>query len=827
MFPKINVTPSSNQIISLNKRKIDKINSPFSLNNISSSKSKRYTSESPLNKISDNFSKRSKILNISTKNNTSSNSNFYDNLYYYPPHKKNFSYVSNLSSEVVFLYSDFNFNKAPSLRQNFSGIRKIIQDKRSDQIKYLDNLFSMTYGGNKYTQSISSNNNIHSNNNKEITNPVQKIQRLSWNNSCGNLDINNSNKDKEKVENLKSRTVVRYLNSEIKNYTPYKTISPKETISNNNNEKLESINNYPSTTIQETIKFPEISKKDKKDKSNIKFLTTSFKKNNSFITNLNTKKMNFELNDCIFQSNDNNIKDISAFAKKLLYMKIFQGLQKITLNSFLDNNFYKLRKYINHIETNFEKYIDICKIYKRSFSSYMKFLKIKIVEMDAKNKSLIGREMQLEFEVDNIISSTIRTQKELEKLIDMRNFLYIVRHREEKIPNIYSTFYIESKRYLLAKLLIKLFGNYKNITVLKYLMTIPEPIPDINLIDSSAFIVDQSPPLVKNTSNNSSNISNSSKENNKNIFTSHDEFISIMKYLEEQNRALLDENRKKLDLIETYKEILENCVTPEEIEYEEKLMKTIELKQKELDKIKKKNLMLLQKYNHYIDMNSVENLFKRKVSPKKGEDDKKSSFQDLTYFQTVNYDLLIKRAKYPGLVFFRKLLKNYLSTIKLYSDEMDYSKTHPDYLEEIISFSSNAENNDKFNYFLNRYLIKLMQLYEYVYDYTYKKHQLYLLEEKNIIIMKKQQDLISDKKKLDNARTLRKLLEKKRIDANKLLIEKWKMPPKYVGKGNYIGNYCKNLVRAKSREIILKKNKIVKSKISMDDDINDFLFFEE
>ena len=158
---------------------------------------------------------------------------------------------------------------------------------------------------------------------------------------------------------------------------------------------------------------------------------------------------------------------------------------------------------------------------------------------------------------------------------------------------------------------------------------------------------------------------------------------------------------------------------------------------------------------------------------------------------------------------------------------MPYYKIHPESLDEIIDFSLNAENNQKFNIFLNRYILKLLQLYEYVYDYIYKKHQLYKLEEKNIIIMKKQKDIISDKRKLDNARTLRKLIEKKRFNANILLIEKWKMPPKYIGRGNYIGNYCKNLVRAKSRENILKKKKIAKNKISMDDDVNDLLFFDE
>ena len=155
MLPTINVSPTVRKPISLNKRAINKIYSPSSFTYINSTQSKRQTSESPHNKLSKNMSKKSKIFNISTKNNTSNNSNFYENLYYYPPHKKTFSYLSNLSSEVNLIYSDFNFNKAPSLRQNFSGIKKIIQDKRSDKLKYLDNLFSMSIYGNKLSHSIS------------------------------------------------------------------------------------------------------------------------------------------------------------------------------------------------------------------------------------------------------------------------------------------------------------------------------------------------------------------------------------------------------------------------------------------------------------------------------------------------------------------------------------------------------------------------------------------------------------------------------------------------------------------------------------------------
>ena len=65
------------------------------------------------NKNSNNIIKKPKIMNNSIINNSINNSNFYENLYYYPPHKSKYSYANNISSEVCFLYRDFNFNKAP------------------------------------------------------------------------------------------------------------------------------------------------------------------------------------------------------------------------------------------------------------------------------------------------------------------------------------------------------------------------------------------------------------------------------------------------------------------------------------------------------------------------------------------------------------------------------------------------------------------------------------------------------------------------------------------------------------------------------------------
>lgn len=159
---------------------------------------------------------------------------------------------------------------------------------------------------------------------------------------------------------------------------------------------------------------------------------------------------------------------------------------------------------------------------------------------------------------------------------------------------------------------------------MKYLRAMPKPIPNIDSINTSLFIVKKSPPLIAD--NNKNIISNSSKNNNKDIFTSDYEFIKIMKNLEEQIRILITDHGKKLDLIIKYEEIFENRVKPEEKEIEERIIHNIEIRGKELAVIKKIHFKLLQKYNTLYKMITTEDLFRKKAPLKKKDDEIKSSF---------------------------------------------------------------------------------------------------------------------------------------------------------------------------------------------------------
>ena len=65
--------------------------------------------------------------------------------------------------------------------------------------------------------------------------------------------------------------------------------------------------------------------------------------------------MIFDINECIFESN-RNIKNVCNFAKKLFHIKLYQGFQRKTIDNFIYDNFHKLEKYINNVESNFSKY---------------------------------------------------------------------------------------------------------------------------------------------------------------------------------------------------------------------------------------------------------------------------------------------------------------------------------------------------------------------------------------------------------------------------------------------------------------------------------------
>jgi hypothetical protein len=493
------------------------------------------------------------------------------------------------------------------------------------------------------------------------------------------------------------------------------------------------------------------------------------------------------------------------------------------------------------------------KEYENNYQEYLRYLRELISDMDSELKDITNKHIQLEYDIDNLLHKIIDKQIELEKLIDMRNFLYRVKHKDEKMPksDIYATFYIESKRFFLGDCLSKLFKDDNNITVIKYMNDLAEIKQNEDAIDDSKYIVKNSPPLIadnyytilfsndsKNKNKNKKRRNNLAKESQqmlemirKNVFSEPEEIIKTLKYLEDQNRFLLKQNENKRLLIEKYKSDLENCMPQEDIKIENNLISEILVKEKELSKLKEKNNMLKQKYNYFYQRNIKNVVFEKGNKKRKKSEAGKSSFADLHYFQSVFYNTQIKRAKYPGMILFGKLIKYFLNFLSMnydcFTKEKFYTHISKDHLNEILEYSEIMDFNEK-NYFLiYRYIIKLLKLYEYICDYVFKKNIEYNSNEKNKPIIKRENDKIGEKRKLDNARTIRLLIENKRIEGNKQLIEKWQKPEKYICRKIDNNNY-KLLLKNKSQDDILKKTKTKKKyNTGIDDEFNGLVHYNE
>ena len=794
-----------------------------------------------LNINPNNLGQKSKIINNSTNNNnnisTNNNSNFYENLYYYPPHKNNYSYANDISSDVGLLYSDFNFNKAPSLKQNVSEIHRMIENRKNYKLRCINNLFYYSLCGNRIAntniddyyyegepkdidfqnQNFIDKSTMHRNN--SCLEFIPNKNNLIKNEPLINKYVNNSNIS---IYNNKTRYINKYMNTGNNrsiSQTIYEIKNIPDLSKNNLKQKNNSINIDKSNNQEESLYLPELKKIQ-----------------NSFITNLNTEKMDFKINDCIYKSRDKDMK-ISDLEKNIYRLRIFQNFQKDKLNAMLEKKIYRLEKYIKHIESIFHKHSKIYKKYKINFQNYLRFLWNEISDKEDVMKLLRADHIKLEYDVDNLLTKNIDKQSELERLIEIRNFLYRVKHKDETIPDINSTLYIESKKYLLAKCLTRLFANDNNITVIKFLNTIPQKIPDISNIDPKNFIAKNCPPVIpyNNISNTNTSQSitdskanksysksnkNKTKKNknkkikkeilydpdNENAFSSPEEFVKIITFLEDQNRFLLRQNENKRMLIETYKDELETCVPEEDVLIGQKLMAEIEEKEKYLLKLKLKNDLLKEnfkdEYNHILVNSQFKELRKLNRS------DAHSSFADFKYFQTVNYNFQISRAKYQGLVFFKKLLHNFLNFLSLkydsFTKEKFYNHINPDYLDEILQYSKKLEFNDR-NYFLiYDYTLKLLKLYEFICFYVLRKNKEYNSDKKNIDIIKKEYDKITNQRKLENSRTIRRLIENKRINGCKQLIEKWQKNDKYISR-KVDNDYYKLIPRNASQDDIIRK----------------------
>ena len=96
---------------------------------------------------------------------------------------------------------------------------------------------------------------------------------------------------------------------------------------------------YQKYKSQKNIKpvIPQINSHDSSNFESEKFELESPKKEGTFITNLNTDKMRFRINQLLIENTRGKGK-IDEFEEKILKLKIFQTYQRETLKKYLNED---------------------------------------------------------------------------------------------------------------------------------------------------------------------------------------------------------------------------------------------------------------------------------------------------------------------------------------------------------------------------------------------------------------------------------------------------------------------------------------------------------
>ena len=797
--------------------------------------------KSPLIKIQKNGMNRNSSIDVNEMNHGKFNINRkISKSSYIKQRYGNNSQLINNKFSYKNIYDDFSFQKAPSFNENISEIHQIINGKKHRKIKYLDNLFFNSMFSNEYLD------DIYEIRKKNILfqHEKNKLKILHRNYSCGQF-VRLSQKDKNITKNEDSRenelstnnsniNRVRNVNSNISNRNS--SINGGKMMKNN-------ISNISTTTNKSinTNKFPEIysnsnislnEEKENRNRINSSNITKLYlpkiKKVNSslilnsdninigleqkyggFITSLGVDKVKNKLNELMFENSKNN-KKINEFEKKILKLKIIQIYQKENLELYLNDDRFKIQDKIDHILKMYKIYENIYEEYQVDLSRYINYLWLITSDFEVELQKDIKKKRELDYDVEILVDKLITKQKELENLICIRNFLFFAKNKGQKVIKLDDKYvFYTSKRKEFIDSLLNLFNREPNTMATKYL----KRLIDIEELEELLMNKPRNITTRKSTNKHCTIIPKNDDllyppPPGEKIFDKPEELFKIIENLEDRNICLLKENENIRFSIINLKNELNKYLTIEGDKENNKIKRYIIIKMKKLKSLKEKNI-LLQKKKEYLALNSIvddENI----CLYKKNKVVSYNLFKNLNYFHEVKYNNLIVQYKYPGLLFLEKLIYIFNTMISSNDFKLVFKIEECNkYLSyEILTelLRTKKENfNEKNQYLIIEYNLKLIKLYEYLGEYILRKAQQYRV--KNGTLYKKYTEDIQNERKIHNARRMRKLIENKKEELSKKLIEKWNKKPLLNGRKLDLDKKPFYVERNLSQELLKAKRK--------------------
>ena len=721
------------------------------------------------------------------------------------------------------IYKDMNFRNVPPFHKNLSEIRRMIKRKKYKNIKLLDVMFFNSGLSNDYFDDFSKFQKKHFQEKAEIS----KIRPIQRNNSCEELfdvskklkniikseetqplstnfsKIVNVKKDKSTVSKNKislKNNISSFTSSTNKTNTKslatnnkfieYPSISNKnETLNKDlemNNQSLNAIS-LPKINISKSQQIiPESDNQDINIIFNSEKNESQSKKNeNTFITDLNTNKVRFIINQLIVE-NFRGKEKIDKFEEKILKLKIFQSYQKETLEKYLNDDKFNIQDKIDHIIKLFKIYENIYVDYSRDISRYINFLYKCESDFDFELRKINKKRKDLNYELEVIVDKLLTKQKQLEYLINTRNFIFWAKNIGKNIILMNDQYvYRISKRRRFIDQLFDLLGSSTDSLAFKYLKRLI-PIEELETIIIRRN--NRSRTLTKtrraNTIRKTTTISNRSEKVNKEllypptpgekIFETPDEFIKILNRFQNNNISLLKifgnsqiEKKNLVKELEIETEIYENYEKTYFYHY-------ITLDEKNLEEAKKRYEILSYTYNYIKnileDRNNLTTLKKdlRIISL--------NAVNNINMYKSIKYNKLREKYKYQGLVLLEQLI-NIINLIfsmnekmKIFDIQEAYIYASHDILKEILATKKEYFDDSNKN-LIKEYAIKLLKIYEFFCQIIINKSK--EIKKLNKEKYNKLNEQIQIERKIENTKIIKNLLDERNEAAAKKLKEKW------------------------------------------------------
>ena len=773
----------------------------------------RYTYELDKKEEIQNSLGVSGILKKSNKK-KSSLSSLNINKYYIVKNYNNSSNDNEASDSKDNYLTKISKNSISNFYKHKMEISKIIRKKKIEKLLYYENFYNILktqdifYNKNKeklIDDKLNTTNvfNVHSRLDSFRNNSVSNFfsdMKINKRRNLSKTDIFNEIKFEEKTNKKnKMHSTVIVTNKEKKKNSTYFTDSEKM------NEKKEyrmftsNINNNTSNTNNTPVLMTSLPLIAKRFKYKTKYsnITQSSEDNiektkeEIKLNNFSTQKLdNFILES--FEDKYKSVKELTKFEIKMFHLKYFQHINKTKLEIILLSDKFNIDRIINRLLKLNKKYNDIWSNYRLKINLYLHFLFDKKNDMETDLGIILHKKKTNENIIEKIMIQSVKKQKDLEQLVQTRNFILQVKLKMMSQPPYFKALvHKDSRKIELGNLILNSTVGTKNSSVIKFLdsfsilnlVQLYEIHPSNSVLKMfkkkmggrkikefrEKYILQED--LLKNDDN-----SKYIPKKGEIFFETPDKFLEIFHSLEGKNLYLLQRNNGIKKISATLKQDYQNNLEMLEDDEKSQINEEIAYRERLLSKAKERNKYLQEKIKLVSNEELVDNnLYTKKLIHAKAN----SSFLELNFFKMINYIKILEGYKFYGILLLEKLITIIKSFIDLkYGDYtlnrcyMFISEMELNYILKLNRKSFNERNKFK----VYDYILELLKLYFDIVEYVKRKQKIYEADESNKNFMKKRREEVQTMRKISNAKEIRELLEERRERTIDKIIEKWNKP---------------------------------------------------